>query len=92
MSDFTFENVFTILHDHHRLPDGEDILQLIKDDREQEQEDKESDTNNDNGNILFEIEMANYDEIIKKKGSNQSEKVSEDLLTIQQMLDNPICS
>ena len=90
MSDFKFENVFTILHDHHRLPDGEDILQLIKDDREQEQEDKESDTNNDNGNILFEIEIemanVNYDEIIKKKGSNQLEKVN------QQMLDNPICS
>ena len=38
--------------------------------------------------------MANVsnDKIIKKKGSNQSEEVSEDLLTIQQMLDNLIQS
>ena len=38
--------------------------------------------------------MANVDndKIIKKKGSNQSEEVYEDFLTIQQMLDNLIQS
>ena len=76
MSDFTFANVFKILN------------------REQEQEDKETDTNNDNDNISFEIEMANVnsDEIIKRKGSNQSEEVSEDFFTVQQTLDNLIQS
>ena len=94
MSDFTFSNVFKILNDAFQLPDGEDVLQSIKDEREQEQEDKETDTNNDNDNISVEIEMANVnnDEIIRTKGSNQSEEVSEDLLTIQQMLDNLIQS
>ena len=94
MSDFTFANVFKILNDAFQLPDGDDVLQSIKNDREQEQEDKETDTNNDNDNISVEIEMANVnnDEIIKKKGSYQSEEVSEDLLTIQQMLDNLIQS
>ena len=38
MSDFTFANVFKILNDHFQLPNGEDGLQSIKDDREQEQE------------------------------------------------------
>ena len=73
-----FANVFKILNDHFQLLDGEDVLQSIKDDREQEQKDKETDTNNYNDNILFAIEMANVnnDEIIKK-GSNQSEEVSE---------------
>ena len=77
MSDFTFANVFKILNDHFQLPNGEDGLQSIKDDREQEQEDKETDIDNDNDNISFEIEMANAnnDEIIKKKGSNQSVEV-----------------
>ena len=72
MSDFTFVNVFKIFNYQIQLPDGEDVLQWIKDDREQEQEDKETDTNNDNDNISFEIEMANVnnEEIIKKKGSN----------------------
>ena len=44
--------------------------------------------------ISFEIEMANInnDKIIKKKGSNQSKEVSDDLLTIQQMFDNLIQS
>ena len=94
MSDFTFANVFKILNVHFRLLDGEDVLQSIKDDREPEQEDKKTDTNNYNYNISFEIEMANVnnDEIIKKKGSNQSEKVSEDLPTIQQTLNNLIQS
>ena len=94
MSDVMFANVFKILNDHFPFPDREDILQSIKDDREQEQEDKETDTNNDKDNISFEIEMANVnsDEIIKKKGSNQSEKLFEDLLTIQQTLDNVIQS
>ena len=92
MSDFTFANVFEILNDHFQLPNGEDVLQSIEDDREQCQEDKETDTNNDNDNISFEIEMANVNnnEIIKRKGSNQLEEVSEDLLTIQQTLDNLI--
>ena len=45
MSDFMFENVFKILNDHFQLPDGEDVLQSTKGDREQEQEDKETDTN-----------------------------------------------
>ena len=85
---------FKILNDHFRLPDREDVLQSIKDDKEQEQEDKKTDTNNDNDSISFEIEMAsvNNNEITKKKGSNQSEEVSEDLLTIQQRLDDLIQS
>ena len=37
MSGFTFGNVFKILNDHYRPSDGEDILQSIIDDREQEQ-------------------------------------------------------
>ena len=35
MSDFTFANVFEILNDHLQLPNGEDVLQSIEDDREQ---------------------------------------------------------
>ena len=64
---------------HFQLLDEEDVLQSIKDGREQEQEGKETDTSNDNDSISFEIEMANVNngEIIKKKGSNQSEEVSE---------------
>ena len=94
MSDFTFANAFKIFNYQIQLLDGEDVLQSIKDDREQEQEDKETDTNNDNDNISFEIEMANVnnEEIIKKKGSNQSEEVSGDLLTIQQTFNNLIQS
>ena len=94
MSDFTIANVFKILNDYFQLPYGEDVLQSIKDDSEQEQDDKETDKNNDNDNISFEIEMANgnNDEIIKKKESNQSEEVSQDLLTIQQTFDNLIQS
>ena len=38
---------------------GKDVLQSIKDDREQEQEDKETDISNDNDNISFGIEMIN---------------------------------
>ena len=33
--DFMFANVFKILNDHFELPDGEDGLKSIKDDREQ---------------------------------------------------------
>lgn len=94
MLDFTFANIFKILNDHFQLPNREDVLQWIKDDREQEQEDKET-TDNDNDNISFETEMSNVnnDKIINKKGSNQSEEVSkDDLLTIQQRLDNLIQS
>ena len=94
MLDFTFANVFKILNDHLQLPNREDVLQWIKDDREQEQEDKET-TDNDNGNISFETEMSNVnnDKIINKKGSDQSEEVSkDDLVTIQQRLDNLIQS
>ena len=40
MLDFTFANVLKILNDHFQLPNREDVLQWIKDDREQEQEDK----------------------------------------------------
>ena len=94
MLDFVFANVFKILNDHFQLPDGEDILQSIKDDIEQEQEDKETDTNNNNDKVSFEIKIVNVSngEIMKKKGSNQSEEVFEDLLTIQQTLDNLIQS
>ena len=62
-----------------QLLDEEHVLQSIKDDRDQEQEDKEIDTNNGNDKISFEIEMANLnnDGITKKKGSNQSEELSE---------------
>ena len=69
MSDFTFANVFKILNDYYRLPDGVDVFQSIIDDREQEQKDKEADKNNDNDNISFVTEMGNVnnDEIIKKK-------------------------
>lgn len=35
MLDFMFANVFKILNDHFELPDGEDGLKSIKDDREQ---------------------------------------------------------
>ena len=89
-----FANVFKIINDHYRLPDGEKVLQSIKDDREKEQEDKETDTNKNKGNISFEIEMTNVnnDEIIKKKGSNQSDEGFEYLLNIQQTLDNLIQS
>ena len=75
-----FANVFKIINDHYWLPDGEEVLQSIKDDREKEQEDKETDTNDNKGNISFEIEMTNVnnDEIIKKIQSNQSD---EDLST-----------
>ena len=76
-------NVFKILNDHYRLSDEEDILQSIIDDREQEQEDNETDTNNDIGDISFVIEMANIinNEIIKKKGPNRSQELSENLLS-----------
>ena len=72
-----------------RLPDEVNVLQLIKDDSELEQEDKETDTNN-NDNISFKIAKVNNDKIIKKKGSDQSEELSKDLLTIPQTLDNLI--
>ena len=66
MSDF-IANFLKILNDHYPVPDGEDVLQLINDYKEQEQEDTETDTNNDNGNISIEIEMGNVnnDKIIK---------------------------
>ena len=73
-----------------RLPDEVNVLQLTKDDSELEQEDKETDTNNDNDNISFKIAKVNNDKIIKKKGSDQSEELSKDLLTIPQTLDNLI--
>ena len=90
MSGFKFGNVFKILDDHYRPSDGKNILQSIIDDTEQEQEDNETDKNNDNGNISFVIELGNVnnDEIIKKKEWNQSEKLPENLLTIQETLDN----
>ena len=89
MSYFIFANVFKILHDHYRLPDGVDVLQLIMDDREQEQKAKEADKNNDNGNISFVIEMGNVknDEIIKKKDQiNQRKYLKTYLLSNKRLI------